>query len=1010
MTTLKKLQDHQDLILLAEIGALIHDLGKLGKEFVIQQSAECFADRTCCPECKFNHEQILGDPNFLKPSLVNLLLDSTWRSRLQSDAVDQLKQAPEHLGHFISGHTKLDSGVGLLALVTRCDQIDSGIDKGALQNSTKQGWNVTFGATAFGYEARRLPVGSNEDGLKVLRDNLTEALTTALSQVRDSKASPAQVRSEVLASVESAFRQALGETRRAANDVTLWDHACSVASLQKAALAQILLKKQWPSNLRELRWRVLRITFDGFRFLERAHHISDLLGRMQAIREALDKVRTLLEVTLPLGNEIYRDENGSAFIVPDIEDLLDWQTEPGHTLRDRIGKEFGRELHDEIQLDLSPEWFSEPSRYGVELGRLLSNPLPPLTVDPEAVRHQWDAHLGVEVCTVCGLRPQGPSTKAKDRNVCDICEQRRGDRSMAWSKKLATTIWTDEVADTNGRLALIVAHFDLTAWLDGHFLSSILAQEPPTSSTTYEKVVAQLAEELKNNVKPDRSNPPLLQRLAPEAFRQPAQDFYQAVVEERDIHGLAAAVARDDHLARAELLLLFLLRKNPSFGRIRRIWETTRTFWQEVLPTDEDGDLAQSLVGQVLRQADPRLPRLEIRGTLQPQRSGDTLGPYHTYELVVKGVRVSLAWDGERFITCDNLDYLAKPEQLGAPLEKLLTPKGTFTLEEPVGYGAKNKVWGNISIEQVKPLDDNYTPAIPILAEPRTFMALVPANCALEVVKAIKKKYEREMGKVRNRLPLTLGVVYFGRRTPLAAALDAGRRMLKRERRQEDLWQVSSVTQGNGWPKEVKLTLSLDGQAMEIAVPTVMGDGATKDLWYPYWCVQGKPNDRKLRFDGPNGKQWVHVSELRKGDQVYFTPSTFDFEFLDTAGRRFEVTYAESGQRRAHDKSQRPYWLEQVDAIEHTWREMSRLSKSQIYQVRDLVEGKRAEWGKPRGAEALALPRDDVFRCFVGDVLRKAGVYSEELERAALSGMLSDALELYLEIMKENPKSGGNHE
>ncbi|MBU1247394.1 MAG: hypothetical protein KKB70_01745, partial [Proteobacteria bacterium] len=49
----------------------------------------------------------------------------------------------------------------------------------------------------------------------------------------------------------------------------------------------------------------------------------------------------------------------------------------------------------------------------------------------------------------------------------------------------------------------------------------------------------------------------------------------------------------------------------------------------------------------------------------------------------------------------------------------------------------------------------------------------------LAVAQAIKEKYEREMGKVRNRLPLTLGAVYFGRRTPLAAALDAGRRILR---------------------------------------------------------------------------------------------------------------------------------------------------------------------------------------------------------------------------------------
>ena len=74
-------------------------------------------------------------------------------------------------------------------------------------------------------------------------------------------------------------------------------------------------------------------------------------------------------------------------------------------------------------------------------------------------------------------------------------------------------------------------------------------------------------------------NPPLIQQMAPEAFKDvDAKKFYKALVEERDIHELAAGIAEEDFNSRAEILLRFLLRKNPSFARLRRIWETTREF------------------------------------------------------------------------------------------------------------------------------------------------------------------------------------------------------------------------------------------------------------------------------------------------------------------------------------------------------------------------------------------------------------------------------------------------
>jgi len=313
-------------------------------------------------------------------------------------------------------------------------------------------------------------------------------------------------------------------------------------------------------------------------------------------------------------------------------------------------------------------------------------------------------------------------------------------------------------------------------------------------------------------------------------------------------------------------------------------------------------------------------------------------------------------------------------------------------------------------LERTDHQDVAYSTAIPILAEPRTFIALVPADKALEVVKAIKEKYEREMGKVRNRLPLTLGVVYFGRRTPLAAALDAGRRMLHQpvrtvpaEVKKLDPPVVTDTT----WPVAREVTLRIGEREITLTVPTVMGDGQTQDVWYPYWQVKGKPTGRTRWFIGPDGEHWVHVCDLQPGDQVAFTPSTFDYEFLDTTTRRFEVIYDAHGRRRSQDKHQRPYLLEELDALENAWKEISRLSKSQIHAVISAIETKRETWGKPLGEDALALSEDDVFHRFVRDTLKEAEVHSESLERAALSGMLRDAIEIHLEIMKRKISAGG---
>jgi hypothetical protein len=139
---------------------------------------------------------------------------------------------------------------------------------------------------------------------------------------------------------------------------------------------------------------------------------------------------------------------------------------------------------------------------------------------------------------------------------------------------------------------------------------------------------------------------------------------------------------------------------------------------------------------------------------------------------------------------------------------------------------------------------------------------------------------------------------------------------------------------------------------------------------------------------------------LRPGDTVTFAPSTFDFEYLDVSARRFEVAYGDDGQRPGNDKRQRPYLLEQLAELEDAWEQVGRLPTSQIKGLEALIEAKRRDWGEPTGT----LNVSPTFKRFVDDVLREAKVHTTPLERAALTGLLADALEIHLTIHKEKPQ------
>jgi len=152
----------------------------------------------------------------------------------------------------------------------------------------------------------------------------------------------------------------------------------------------------------------------------------------------------------------------------------------------------------------------------------------------------------------------------------------------------------------------------------------------------------------------------------------------------------------------------------------------------------------------------------------------------------------------------------------------------------------------------------------------------------------------------------------------------------------------------------------------------------------------------------------VHVCQLNKGLQVFIRPSRFDFEFLDTTGRRFEISYDSEGRRR--QRRTRPFLLDDLDRFNEIWDQMKNLALSQRYQVIQSIEATRESWfGRD---EQNKSGGDPVFKQFVQDTLAGAAwgdhpwkkideKLQDKMVRAGVTGELADLAELHMEIMKE---------
>jgi len=877
LPSLKVLQDNnRDALLLAEAIGWLHDYRKCSEEHL--QSQAPGSKTSALPRTELANRQ----PGLQCISLALPTVQSL--SRTVADLLDDKTWSKDTLGKFLSrGHNT--------AHFDKQEPVGGEQNYPGTQISSAFGFEESVGTTLT-VRLRGLPWGE---------------LNTLASD-----------RQYLREQVSTLFAQTVADSRRPINEVGLWSWGSFVGALYKSALSGCLLTGIVPSAP-DLQWRLLGIRVDGLGYISNVARVPDLLVRQKLLSDGLDQVRKLLEVEYPLGSEVYRDQHGSIFIMPDVPDLLRTPDDRGTTLEARIVQTFTGKVEGDLLPLVTLEqdsWWGQDPTWSKRAPTATNDKLPdikgmlvkPVTTQADArvIEALWQVKKGnLELCPVCRLRPMKEGQEA-----CETCMNRRGSRVQGWLKTPFNTIWIDEIADHNDRVALVVGKFGLDDWLSGDLVQTML-------------------------VKAIENNP-------------------------------GACVP-----------------KNPSPARLRRVWETCQRFWSETV-------MGTILAGQPFGGGDALRCR---RVAVVPD---DCKGWQENvpYDGTINGRAVSLFWreSEKRFITISNLQLGVSQarDEIGLIGEW----HGRICTVSPPSKPGQTRTF---TVQQVQSLNGEpiqiYAPYLSLLESPDRFLALVPAAEALEIVGKIRDEYHEQMGKVQNRLPLFLGIVFFPRKLPLMAVMDAARRMLAMDL-PEETWQVECVTpQNTGSNIEIRLSLQL--KRIDVTIPVKMRGNSTDDLWYPYFFVQhfadGTPDNRALRFQH-DGRWLVHAKELKKDDQVAMTPSRFAYLFLESTARRFRF-----------DPQQDVLLLDELPWLTKMWTALkeSGITMTGLRNVLALLESKGAAWGRDSEEferlacttlqEAGLFERKDKDGNPLPDVITPQDVTSERF---------AHCLELYLHILK----------
>jgi CRISPR-associated Csx11 family protein len=978
---LRGIEAHREAILLGEIGALLHMVGKCSSEFLIANSNEGGeAD---------SHQHMKHVPALQAP-LSNGLLTDRFAFTLNGMKVG----LSGSFSDFITKYKGNQPDCDLLRLFNTCHRMNSADEKGVVRR--KQARDDMWIATPFGHRAEKIDLARLDDTRLKADKLLAEAFEAYLSQRKGIE----WLRDGAVGILKPHLSHALGETREPANDVTLWAQSHGVAALFKPVLATLALgvdpcTRRAGGNLDcdNVRWRLLGVGWNGLGFVERGRRPGDILRRQELIGDICREVQRLLEITYPVGNRFYADVNGLFFTFPALPaaEATELAKELGPTVVQIVRERSADELWPFFTLSKDRRTLTAITREIEARDGVAAMPKVAALLSMEADGGRQEqvlirgpaltvATATQDVCPVCQDR-----SKAAHDESCQVCRNRRADRQRLWQQnRTQQTIWLDEVADENGRIALMTVRLDLSGWLNGRWLTTVWSQTlgewakgKRVASNRLDQLVSKGEITRPNGDRYDAAksfakwvvtNPERTEcKPVIEAFLEEGGGSYEVGQVPQLLEDISDAYGARD----ADALLKHFFTQNPSPARLTRIWEeieTSLNLWLDQVakesvvrhrervafsvatsvPGTVEGGTYQALVPQL---APGRIAVLCLDGRAQSFLSIDSLERFRfTQDSIelrgVAGVQAALREVG----VASWRDDLTGRSLPGVPSATVVRANSSET--EP------------------------YVPMIALARSPVYCQVLLPANRAPAALRSLLALMRDRFGLVEGKLPIHVSLLAAKRKSPLYALIEAGEQMLhhadfNKERPHCPWWRTDTHR--------------------------------TNDFFGQY-----------LRGDAAGGLfSFSSLAPVDDAQAFLLTPGYFDFEFLGASADRYRLTYEANANTVPIRASvaygplrPRPLPLHQVESLLTIWHTLTaNLGSTQRHYLAEALSSKLEEW---RAVGDAATPVIKGFaealvkRCFGSRWAALEPERKELLMHSVVDGRLLEALELFQHVLKED--------
>lgn len=1042
LTLKERLKECREIIFLIELAGLLHDTGKLDARFID------YRKKWQANEAGWHHDNDPHDdkdkPFFdfdplLQGTTFQLLKECLLIPVSKISNLDQISLEGQNISFDIPLkevmhlHTRVnftDNNDNIACFIKLGDRVDSAYDRNNPLFSAEQKYtDNTYMATVFGHEQ---PIKAEQ--LDTCRTDLYRSLNDLLPGY--CKVFDSIIRVNIFKETEKAFSKTVSDTCRPANDTTLWQHSYVTAALAKVFFNHFLiygkkLYKEQPEMF-AAKFSIFGFGWDGLKFISNGQKIADIAGRRMIIRKLKSELKKLVEWTIPIGMNIYDDDNGIFFVIPAI---FDSNSEEYKNLLEEIKNEAAKASEQitegEIELvasknEVKPTHFIMNIVKGIEEIRKERG-------YPHRSKPSWTSNwANISVNTICPVCQKRPVTNGNDL-ICNVCQERRKEASLSYRRD-KESLFPSEIADKNKRLALIVAKFGLSQWLRGDMIWTLFVKESKSlkrdlESLAFGRIIDQkIGEENKKRKKniedylkvkgltiPDieysydviANHIDKIDRL--EELQSPEKEFIEAI---------SPQYLRYSHLGWKEInqwiqemkdfyrdilqnpvdTYNYFVTKNHTPSRLLNIWNTTREFLASLLTSEDIINLL------------PSFRRLQV--TLDSPFTN--LMENVIYEAVIfsSGEKIELLRQEDRI-------YVIASQKDINVLDKIKEWQGKDINILSSDYEKKTyQKERTAKIIAVTQSDSSVHPYRTITASPDLFMAIVPADKAVKISTEIYDKYIKHFGKVAGRLPFSIGNIFFKRETPMFVVLNAGNKMVntfnaifKYDERHKKLWDVSNIPGGNG------IEFS---NGVKWDIPYKFPDGGI-DSFHPYLIVENsESNNHKNEgtFFSTCKGDLVHFSEIKRGYQLRVYPNYYDFEFLDSTSRRFDI-HLDGETKRSSNLTcalTKPYYLDELkQKFEEFWTRIKELlpgiSDTKLRNIEALWLSKLQEWKVDINDETSEETKS--WRNLVETTLKKEfsrfSIFRTEkdekdfnfLRSIIFSGLFFDCLEMNLRILKK---------